>query len=610
MPWEACVTVAGVALMLLALARNVAGPDLILLAGMTVFMALGSLPDTRFPAPRQMAAAFGNEGLLAVGVLFVVAAGLTQTGGLRLVTERLLGRPRTVSQAQIRMMLPVAGISAFLNNTPVVAMFMPIINDWCKRTGISPAKLFIPLSYAAVLGGVCTLIGTSTNLVVQGLILDTLRINPDAPIRPLGMFTLGAVGLPAAIVGIAFVILMSRYLLPNRQGSSAQLSDPRQYTVEMMVQPNSVIDGQTIEQAGLRHLPGAYLMEVQRNGETFAAVGPEQVLRGGDRLIFAGVIESVAELQKIRGLLPATNQVFKLNDPRPHRCLVEAVVSNTCPIVGQTIREGRFRTRYNAAVIAVHRNGERLDRKIGDITLHPGDTLLVETHPRFLQQNRDSRDFYLVSAVENSDPPRHDKAWIAGIILFGLVFTVSLESLPWDWVPRIGVFTAGLVAAGLMLLFGCISTAQARRSIEWQVLIAIGAALAIGRTMDATGAAAALAGWLMQGFNAWGPWGVLLGVYLVTVLMTEIVTNNAAAALAFPIARAAAESLGVDFMPFAVTIALAASAGFATPIGYQTHLMVYGPGGYRFSDFLKIGLPMDLLIMAVAVTLTPMIFPF
>ncbi len=596
--------------MLVALARNLAGPDLILLAGMTVFMALGSFGDTRFPAPRELAASFGNEGLLAVGVLFIVAAGLTQTGGLRLVTERLLGRPTSVPQAQVRMMLPVAGISAFLNNTPVVAMFMPIVNDWCKRTGISPAKLFIPLSYAAVLGGMCTLIGTSTNLVIQGFILDILRTDPDAPLQPLGMFTLGTIGLPAAAVGITFILLTSRFLLPHREGASAQLSDPRQYTVEMMVQPNSSIDGQTIEKAGLRHLPGAYLMEIQRDDDTLVAVGPEQVLRGGDRLIFAGVVESITELQKIRGLLPATDQVFKLDDPRPQRCLVEAVVSNTRPLVGKTIREGRFRTRYNAAVIAVHRNGERIDRKIGDIVLHPGDTLLLETHPRFLHHHRDSRDFYLVSAVENSDPPRHDKAWIAALILVGLVVVLAMESLPWDWVPRISVFTAGLIAAGLMLLLGCISTAQARRSIQWQVLIAIGAALAIGRTMDATGAAAALSGWLMKGFDPWGAWGVLLGVYLVTLLLTEIVTNNAAAALAFPIARAAAESLGVDFMPFAVIIAIAASAGFATPIGYQTHLMVYGPGGYRFSDFLRIGIPMDLLIMATAVTLTPLVFPF
>ncbi len=610
MTWEAWVTLAGVVLMLVALARNLAGPDLILLAGMTVFMTLGLVPGSSFPSPREMAMAFGNEGMLTVAVLFVVAGGLTQTGGLKLISERLLGRPTTTIGAQLRMMLPVAGISAFLNNTPVVAMFMPVVNDWAKRIGISPAKLFIPLSYAALLGGMCTLIGTSTNLVVQGMILETLRLNPDAGMRPFSMFTLGAVGLPATIVGTGFIVLTSRFLLPKREGASAQLRDPRQYIVEMLVQPGGAIDGLRIDQAGLRHLVGAYLMEIQRDDETIVAVGPEQVLRGGDRLIFAGVVESVAELQRIRGLLPATDQVFKLDDPRAHRCLIEAVVSNTCPLIGKSIREGQFRTRYNAAVIAVHRNGERINRKIGDIILEPGDTLLLETHPRFVQQYRDSRDFYLVSAVENSTPPRHDKALTAGLILVGLVIALALSALPWEWASRISVFNASLVAAGLMLLFGCISGTQARQSIEWSVLLAIAAALAIGRTMEATGAAAGLAHGLMRVFEAWGPWGVLLGVYLVTLILTEVVTNNAAAALAFPIAYAAARGLGVDFMPFAVAVALAASGGFATPLGYQTHLMVYGPGGYRFSDYLRIGIPLDLLVMTVVVGLTPLIFPF
>lgn len=610
MTWEAWVTLAGVVLMLVALARNLAGPDLILLAGMTVFMTLGLVPGSSFPSPREMAMAFGNEGMLTVAVLFVVAGGLTQTGGLKLISERLLGRPTTTIGAQLRMMLPVAGISAFLNNTPVVAMFMPVVNDWAKRIGISPAKLFIPLSYAALLGGMCTLIGTSTNLVVQGMILETLRLNPDAGMRPFSMFTLGAVGLPATIVGTGFIVLTSRFLLPKREGASAQLRDPRQYIVEMLVQPGGAIDGLRIDQAGLRHLVGAYLMEIQRDDETIVAVGPEQVLRGGDRLIFAGVVESVAELQRIRGLLPATDQVFKLDDPRAHRCLIEAVVSNTCPLIGKSIREGQFRTRYNAAVIAVHRNGERINRKIGDIILEPGDTLLLETHPRFVQQYRDSRDFYLVSAVENSTPPRHDKALTAGLILVGLVIALALSALPWEWASRISVFNASLVAAGLMLLFGCISGTQARQSIEWSVLLAIAAALAIGRTMEATGAAAGLAHGLMRVFEAWGPWGVLLGVYLVTLILTEVVTNNAAAGLAFPIAYAAARGLGVDFMPFAVAVALAASGGFATPLGYQTHLMVYGPGGYRFSDYLRIGIPLDLLVMTVVVGLTPLIFPF
>jgi di/tricarboxylate transporter len=551
-----------------------------------------------------MARGYGNEALLTVAVLFVVAAGLSETGALALITERVLGRPKSIVDAQVRMTLPVAVSSAFLNNTTIVAMFMPVINDWCKRIGISPSKLFIPLSYAAVLGGVCTLIGTSTNLVVRGLMIEVNRGDPDFPV--LGMWTLTPVGVPIAVVGLAFVIIAGRRLLPERKSASATtLEDPRQYTVEMTVAAGGPVDGQTIEKAGLRHLQGVYLVEIDRDGELIAAPGPETVLRGNDRLIFVGVVGSVVDLQKMRGLLPATDQVFKLREPRVRRRLVEAVVSNAHPLVGKTIREGRFRTKYEAAVIAVHRNGARVDRKIGDIELRAGDTLLLEAPPGFAERHRNSRDFYLVSDVEGSTPVRHDKAWVALAVLVGLVGVFTLESV----VP-ISLFNAAILAAGLMVLTRCCSPEQARRSIDWPTLVAIGASFGIGKAMETSGAAGAMANGMGALIGNANPWLMLAAIYFLTLVFTEVVTNNAAAVLAFPIAKLAAENLGVEFMPFAVVIAIAASAGFATPLGYQTHLMVYGPGGYRFSDYVKIGVPLDLLCMAVAVVVTPMVFPF
>lgn len=603
MGWEAWATIAVVVLVLLALARNLAGPDVVLTGGMVLLMTL-SVFSGRFPGPGAMAREFGNEGLLTVAVLFVVAAGLAETGGLSLITERLLGRPDSVRTAQMRMMLPVAGISAFLNNTPVVAMFVPVIGEWAKRMRISPSKLLMPLSYAAILGGLCTLIGTSTNLVVQGLLLQDRAADPSFPI--FSMWTLGAVGFPVLIVGLAYIVIFSRWLLPERKPAMIEtMEDPRQYTIEMMVQPGSAIDGQTVEKAGLRHLVGTYLMEIQRDGETMIAVGPEQVLRGNDRLIFVGIIESVVDLQKIRGLVPATDQVFKLTQPRANRVLVEAVVSRTCPLVDQTIREGRFRTRYDAAVIAVHRNGERIRSKIGDIVVKEGDVLLLEAHPSFAERHRNSRDFFLVSAVENSHPRRHEKAWTAIAILAGLVAAMSMEQF-----TNFRIFNVALIAAALMVLTRCVSPEQARRSIDWSTLIAIGAAFGIGRAMEATGAAQGMASAMLYLFSGLGPWGVLAGVYLLALIFTEVVTNNAAAVLSYPIAKAAALTLGVSFMPFAVAIAIAASAGFATPLGYQTHLMVYGPGGYRFGDFLRFGVPLDLLAMGVTVAIAPIVFPF
>jgi di/tricarboxylate transporter len=321
--------------------------------------------------------------------------------------------------------------------------------------------------------------------------------------------------------------------------------------------------------------------------------------------MFVGVVESVVDLQRIRGLIPATNQVFKLSNPRHARCLVEAVVSDTCPLIGKTIRDGEFRTRYDAVVIAVHRNGERLRQKIGDIVLKPGDTLLLETNPRFVRQRRNSRDFFLVSHVPDSTPRRHARAWTATGIMIAMVAVISL-----DRYTGVSVFNAAVVAAALMGITRCLSAEQARRSIDWPTLVAIGAALGIGRAVETTGLADYAASWMVTGLRTFGPVGVLAGVYLLTLVFTEIVTNNAAAALAFPVAYAAATSMGVNFMPFAIVIAMAASAGFATPLGYQTHLMVYGAGGYRFSDYVRIGVPLDLLIMVVTLTLTPWFFPF
>jgi len=600
--WEAGLTLITVLVLLYALARDLASTDIVLMGAATFLMSMSIFSD-RFPSPRAFAGAFGNEGLLTVAVLFVVAAGLTETGAIAVVAERFMGRPASVREAQMRVMLPVAGLSAFLNNTPVVAMFMPVISEWSRKVNISPSKLFIPLSYAAVLGGTCTLIGTSTNLVVQGLMIQAQKTDPTMP--TMSMWTLTPIGVPSAIAGIMFVLLASGRLLPSRKSAGVRQVDPREYTVEMLVETGSVIDGRTIEGAGLRHLPGVYLAAIERGGERLVAVGPDTVLRGNDQLIFVGVVDSVVELHRMRGLQPATSQVYKLNDPRPNRCLVEAVVSNHCAVVGKSIREGEFRTVYDAAVIAVHRNGERIDSKIGDIVLKAGDTLLLETHRRFLRLRRNSRDFFLVSGIPGSTPRRHDKAGIAMAVLVIMVAAIALE----DYL-RLSVLNAALLAAGVMGLTGCLSAEQARRSVDWQTLVAIGAALGIGLAMSTTGLAELAAGWLVGSLEPFGSTAVLAGVYFLTLVFTELLTNNAAAALAFPIAQAAAASLGVNFMPFAVAIAIAASAGFATPLGYQTHLMVYGAGGYRFADYLRIGVPLDAVVMLVTTALTPRIFPF
>jgi di/tricarboxylate transporter len=602
MTWEAWVTFGVVAVVLYGLWQSVAGPDVILMGGAVILSAL-SFASPAFPSARHLAASFGNEGVLTVAVLFVVAAALTETGGIGFVSERLIGRPRSALDAQVRLLLPVTGISAFLNNTPVVAMFVPVVDDLCKKIGVSPSKLFLPLSYASILGGLCTLIGTSTNLVVQALLVEARRSDPAVPL--MGMFTLTPVGLPLAVIGLLFVFLASRWLLPQRRPFRAEVADPRQYTLEMLVQEGSAVDGRTIEEAGLRHLPGAFLSSIERDDETMIAVGPGERLRGNDRLVFVGVVESIVDLQRIRGLVPAARDIADLTSPRLTRQLFEAVVSDTSPMVGKTIRDGQFRGRYDAAVIAVYRNGGRIGKKIGDIGLRPGDALLVQGHSDFAQRYRNSRDFLLVAPVDGARPVRHERGGIALAIMAAMVLGASVEGL-----TGVGVFGVALIAAGAMGLAGCISAEQARKSIDLPVLVAIVAALCIGQAMERTGLAGHVASTIVRFCEPMGPWAVLAGVYALTLLFTELVTNNAAAALAFPVAHAAATRMDVDLMPFVVVVAVAASAGFATPLGYQTHLMVYGPGGYRFSDFVRIGLPLDLLCMLVTVVVTPLVYPF
>ncbi len=587
--WQGWLTIAITLGAFLLNALTSLASEAIFLGALAVLMLSGIL-DTE-----TALAGFSNPGMITVGVLYVVVAGLQQTGGLDGVSRAILGMPKGATQALVRLMVPVVSLSAFLNNTPLVAMFIPVVSDWCRKLRISPSKLMIPLSYAAIMGGMCTLIGTSTNLVVNGLLIS----ETDSP--GLRMFDITPVGVPCAIAGTLLLIFAQRWLLPARKPAITETDDPREYTVEMVVEDNSPLSGKTLEQAGLRHLPGLFLTEIQRGEQLLTVVNPHEVLRDRDQLVFVGMVDSIVDLNQIRGLQPATDQVFKLDSPREERSLMEAVVSNTCPIVGVTIRQGKFRSRYGAVVLAVGRNGERLPGKIGDIRLRPGDTLLLEAHPSFLEERRASRDFYLLSPVPDSDPLRHNKAPIA----FGiLLLMVALATFGW-----MDMLHAASLAAVLMVVMGCCSFQQGFRAIDWSVLLVVAAALSLGKALEVTGAAEAFSLSLL-GLAGSNPWISLAVIYGVTTLLTEVITNNAAAAVVFPIALSIAQNLGVSFMPFVVAIMIGASASFSTPIGYQTNLMVYGPGGYKFMDFMRIGVPFNLLFWGMTVLLVPQVFPF
>jgi len=589
MPLEAWFTLTVIALCFALLAATRVAPDIILMGGLTLLLLSGVL------TPAQALSGLANEGVVTVGALYIVVAGLKDTGAIAWVVQYILGRPKSIRGAQLRMMLPVATMSAFLNNTPVVAMMIPAVQDWARRYRLSVSKLLIPLSYAAMVGGTCTLIGTSTNLVINGLLIKQTG-GPG-----LGIFELAKIGIPVALCVIIAVIFLSKCLLPDRRSAISQFEDVRGYTVEMLVDADGPLVGKTIEQAGLRQLPGLYLIEIDRQDQLIPAVSPQEHLHADDRLVFAGVVESVVDLQKIRGLRPATGQVFKLDVPRPERCLIEAVVSDSFPTAGKSIRESRFRTQYNAAIIAVSRNGVQLKKKIGDIILRSGDTLLLEAHPSFIDQQRNSRDFYLVSRLEDSHPLRHDRALMAILLLAAMVVSAAL-----GW---LSMLEAAMLTAGLMIMSKCTTGQTARRAIDWQVLIVIAASLGIGLALRLSGAAQIIAQLLLS-LAGGSPWIALALVFAITALFTAVITNNTAAVLMFPIAMATSKALDVSFMPFMITIMVAASVSFATPIGYQTNLMVYGPGGYRFSDYTRIGIPLTLLVGLIVVLFVPLVWAF
>ena len=571
--------------------------DAVLTAGLFALLVLGVVPAA------DGLAGFSNEALFTVAALYVVAEGVRQTGAMARLAGPLLGMPQSQQAAGVRLLLPAAAMSAFMNNTPVVAMLIPAVSDWAKRLGLSVSHLLLPLSYATILGGLCTVLGTSTTIAVNGVLDDPERVAAYGT-RSLAFFEIAKVGLPVSLVGLVFLLVGTRRVLPDRKAVLDPSSQPREYAVEMQVQTSGAIDGRTIQQAGLRSLPGLFLAEVEREGNVLKAVSPTTPLAGGDRLVFVGAVSSVVDLKKIPGLQPATDQLGKLAAPRILRGLVEAVVSSRSPLVGQTIRQAGFRTRYNAVVIAVARNGERIPGKIGDIEVSPGDTLLLEAHPNFTAIHRDDRDFLLVSSIDDSAPVRHEKAWVALAVLgvmvaaaIGLDYLKARPSMPFPVPQAQSMFLASVVAAALMVLTRCIRLSEARESIDIPVLVTMASGIGLGHAMEHTHAAELVARGCISAATG-SPIASLAVVAALTMVASNFITAKAAAFIALPIALETAVQTGSNPMAFAVAVMVAAACSFATPFGYQTNLMVYGPGGYKTSDFLRMGIPLSALVLA------------
>jgi di/tricarboxylate transporter len=448
----------------------------------------------------------------------------------------------------------------------------------------------LPLSYAAILGGTCTLVGTSTNLLVYGFIQESKFKDQ------LGFFDIALIGIPITVCGVCYLFFFSQKLLKPRQTPRNSLGKVREYSVEMIVKTDSPLVGKTLAEAELRNLHGLYLIEIIRGELVMAAVGPTVKLAANDRLVFTGLVDSIGELLDTPGLELAEKQVFKLTGDTGRARLVEAVIGQHNPLVGHSVKQGGFRKRYNAVIIAVVRNGRRLKVKTGDIILRPGDTLLMLARRSFVEQFVYSRDFLLVNGLDDLALVNTGKEKWAWLSLVTLV-TLAVSGL-------MPIVVAALSAAALMIVSGCVSFGRAKQSLDLQVLLTIAMAFGLGNVLNDSGAAQLLADSIL-GIFGHHPVALLVAIYLITVLLTEMVTNNAAAVISYSLVSGIVGALGYNLIPYAIAIMIAASASFISPMGYQTNLMVFSAGGYRFSDYLRLGIPLSILVGCVALLLIP-----
>jgi di/tricarboxylate transporter len=584
---DAWITLGVIVVIVIALVREVVLPAAAMLGGAVALMLAGVIDFD------QAFSGFSNEAPWIIASLFILGRAVDLSGLLQPIVATLFGSVTGARALLGRLLIPITGASAFLNNTTIVAMTVPPVMELSRRRALPPSRFLIPVSYAAVLGGVITTIGTSTNLTVSGLL-------SDAGMPTLGVFEITPVGLPVALVGVAVMILLAPRLLPDRGEQRPEFTQGgREFTVTMRVVDGGPLDEVTVERGGLRQLQGVFLVEVERDEHVIAPVGPDQDLHGGDRLTFVGRVDDIVDLQRMRGLVSTESTQLERLGGGLH-AFYEVVVGNS-DLVGRNLRQIGFRARYNAAVLAIHRQGQRLEAKLGEVSLHVGDTLLVLADTRFRERWRDSRDFLLVAPLAGVPPTRPRKAALVAAIAIGLVTLTGLGV--------ISLLQGALAVPILLIATRAMNIAEARRAVDVNLVVLVAASFGLGAAVTGSGLGAVGAELLLQLAAPFGLVAALVGLYIATVTLTELISNNAAAVLLFPVAIAAAAGLGIDPRPFAITVLMGASLSFLTPIGYQTNLMVYGLGGYRFTDFTRLGAPVTLAAGLAVVLLVPLVFP-
>lgn len=537
---------------------------------------------------------FSSSSVVMVGILFVVIAGLVHSGVIHWMVKQLLGTPSSYSKALIRLMLPVAALSSVLSNTTVVALFIKVVKIWAKKLNIAPSKLLIPLSYASCLGGICTLIGTPPNLIISGLLTEQ---NPNIS---LNIFSTTIPGVFCLIVGIGVMLTMHK-LLPVRQSPAEALGATSDYTVEFLVPTDCKYVGQTVAEAGVKDFAGGRLIEIVRfDKEIISPVPSEEFIMGGDRLVFSGQIDSILDLRKSHGLTAATQHVFSLDDSERNRQLYTATVKHGGALIGKSMEDTDFEERNNTVLVAIVREGERINANPRSVRMEFGDTLLLEcpsTQGETFKQavEKDLRFF------DSEDIPHiGKKTAVSAAIMIAMILLSSFNVLT--------LLQSCFLAAFAMIVTRCCTTRQAWDAISWDVLMIFAGSVCIGAAIDKTGLAAALANGILHvcGTN---PIIALSCICLVATFVTEFISNTAAAAMFFPIAYQTAVSLDANPITFCIALMIAVSSSFATPIGSPTHMMVYGEGGYRFTDFTRIGIVMNIVILAANIFIVTLLFP-
>ena len=552
--------------------------------------AIGILFVTGVLDAKEAFSGFSSGSVVVIGVLFVVVAGLTHTGVLQWIVKHLLGQPTGYSKAVVRLMLPVAALSSFLSNTTVVALFVNIVKIWSKKLGISPSKLLIPLSYASGMGGVCTLIGTPPNLIISGLYADHTgqSMNVLATMLP-GLFCLCVV----------LSIIALRRLLPDRKAPESAFEATTDYTVELLVPSDNPYIGKKIADAGLTDIHGGSLIEVIHFDEVISPVHGNEPIMGGDRLIFAGQIDEILELKKSHGFVNADHYIFTMDEVNKDRQLHTAYVTFGSSLINTSIGNSTFEKDNNMTLVAVARRGKRIDESPRDVVLQAGDTLLLECSPQ-LDINTEQLSSQLQFFDSGQVPNIGKKTLISTTIMLLMIALSALNVIP--------LLQCAFLAAMAMLLFRCCNVDQAMKSINWDILMVFAGSVVLGTAIQKTGIAEQLAFGILDVCGS-NPIIVMTAICLVGTFITEFISNTAAGAMFFPIMYEAAEKLGYEPYPFLIALMISVSSSFATPIGSPTHMLVYAPGGYRFSDFMRIGLLMNFIILAANIFIVNIIYP-